>query len=329
MRMTTELLVTAPSGWTVLSNGTLIEALRRSADAGLWHWQRPPRAGYLVTLVAGPSRARRHARPVAAGALRRPRSRGRGWRSLGRTADMIEHFSALTGVAYPWSKYDRVAVHDSPSAAWRTPPSARSPSAACSTGAPPSTRPPTTSSRTSCYRWFGDLVTCPRLVASLAQQGFAAFFEHLDVERKDSRDAYLYNLKQHADAYFGETTRATAARWCAPPGAPYRPLRPAPLREGGLGAPHAAEQARRRAVFWAGVKEYLTRHQGRSVGRATSARHGGRLGPLARRLLQTVDHSGGHRAGLDALRRRGADLHVTLRRTETVDAVTPCFPRCR
>jgi aminopeptidase N len=327
MRMTTELVVAAPAGWTVLSNGALV-----GRPDGAWHWRHDTaHPSYLVSLVAGTfaelDATRDPALPVRF--YVDPGREADGWRSLGRTPDMIEHFSALTGVAYPWGKYDQVTVHDFTFGGMEnTSLSTLTERCLLDERAALDATADDLVAHELAHQWFGDLVTCQDWSEAWLNEGFATFFEHLDVERKDGRDAYLYNLKQHADAYFGEDdARYRRPVVCATWGAPID-LFDRHLYEKGGWVLHMLRSELGDAVFWAGVKDYLTRHRGRSVEtrdlvRALEDASGRALGGFFKQWI----HQAGHpelelEARYDA---EAALLHVTVRQTQPVDAVTPSF----
>jgi aminopeptidase N len=327
MRMTTELVVAAPAGWTVLSNGALV-----GRPDGAWHWRHDaPHPSYLVSLVAGTfselDATRDPALPVRF--YVDPGREEDGWRSLGRTPDMIAHFAELTGVAYPWAKYDQVTVHDfifggmeNTSLSTLTERCLLDERAALDATADDLV------AHELAHQWFGDLVTCLDWSEAWLNEGFATFFEHLDVERKEGRDAYLYNLKQHADAYFGEDDeRYRRPVVCATWGAPID-LFDRHLYEKGAWVLHMLRAELGDAAFWAGVRDYLARHRGRSVEtrdlvRALEDASGRSLGAF---FKQWVYQAGHPELELEARYDAGAALlHVTVRQTQPVDAVTPNF----
>ena len=332
MRMTTELVVTAPAGWTVLSNGTLVGRTPAAAGTAVWHWQQTTaHPSYLVTLVAGTfselDATRDPALPIRF--YVDPGREADGWRSLGRTPDMLEHFSALTGVAYPWPKYDQVTVHDFTFGGMEnTSISTLTERCLVDERAALDATADDLVAHELAHQWFGDLVTCHDWSQAWLNEGFATFFEHLDLERKEGRDAYLYNLKQHADAYFGEDdARYRRPVVCATWGAPID-LFDRHLYEKGGWVLHMLRSELGDAVFWAGVKEYLTRHRGRSVEtrdleRALEDTSGRSLGGFFKQWILQAGHP---ELEIDArFDAEGERLHVTLRQTQAVDAVTPCF----
>ena len=112
-KLTWELTATVPAQYTVVSNGTLLSDTRRGGQRTM-HWsEREPSASYLVSLVVAPL-AKVHdtwrGKPVdyyvyhEDSALARPLFRV--------TPDMIETYSRLTGIPYPWAKYAQTTVAD-------------------------------------------------------------------------------------------------------------------------------------------------------------------------------------------------------------------------
>jgi aminopeptidase N len=112
-KLTWELTATVPARYTVVSNGTLVSDTRRGGQRTM-HWsEREPSASYLVSLVVAPL-AKVHdtwrGKPVdyyvyhEDSALARPLFRV--------TPDMIETYSRLTGIPYPWAKYAQTTVAD-------------------------------------------------------------------------------------------------------------------------------------------------------------------------------------------------------------------------
>ncbi len=112
-KMTWEMVATVPAAYTAVSNGRLVSDTRSGASRTM-HWaQDKPSATYLVSLVVAPLvKIADHwrGRPVdyyvyrEDSALARPLFRV--------TPDMIETYSQLTGVAYPWAKYAQTTVAD-------------------------------------------------------------------------------------------------------------------------------------------------------------------------------------------------------------------------
>jgi aminopeptidase N len=113
-KATWELIATVPARFTVVSNGRLLSDRKSKDGLRTTHWAQEKAAStYLISLVVAPLvkvSDRWRGLPVEYyvypedSALARP--------LFGRTPDMMETFTRLTGVPYPWNKYAQVTVTD-------------------------------------------------------------------------------------------------------------------------------------------------------------------------------------------------------------------------
>ncbi|HEY7681689.1 MAG TPA: M1 family aminopeptidase [Gemmatimonadales bacterium] len=113
-RMTWELIATVPKGFTAVSNGRLVRDRVNGDGTRTLQWaQDRPAVTYLVSLVVAPLvkiADRWRNVPVDYYVYREDSARAR--RLFGVTPDMIELYSRLTGVDYPWAKYAQTTVAD-------------------------------------------------------------------------------------------------------------------------------------------------------------------------------------------------------------------------
>ena len=113
-KMTWEVVVTVPKGMTCVSNGRLVSDVTAKDGSRTLDWlQDRPTATYLVSIIVAPL-ARIHdtwrTTPVDYYVYHEDSSLAR---SLFKpTPDMIDTYSRLTGVNYPWSKYAQTTVAD-------------------------------------------------------------------------------------------------------------------------------------------------------------------------------------------------------------------------
>ncbi len=117
-KMTWELAATVPAAYSVVSNGRLV-ADRTNPGGGrggthtvTWR-QDQPSATYLVSLIVAPLvkfADRWRDVPVDYYVYRADSARAR--RLFGVTPDMIDVYSRLTGIRYPWAKYAQTTVAD-------------------------------------------------------------------------------------------------------------------------------------------------------------------------------------------------------------------------
>ncbi|HET8648707.1 MAG TPA: M1 family aminopeptidase [Gemmatimonadales bacterium] len=113
-KMTWEVVATVPRQFTAVSNG-LLRSDKRNPDGTRtmdWH-QDEPSATYLVSLIVAPL-AKIHdtwkGKPVDYYVYHSDSTLA--WRLFHVTPDMIDTYSKLTGVAYPWAKYGQTTVAD-------------------------------------------------------------------------------------------------------------------------------------------------------------------------------------------------------------------------
>ncbi len=329
-RHTTELTARVPRGWRVLSNGRLVEHLTGS-DLDAWHWrQDDAHAPYLVTLVAG-TFSEIDASAEAGLDCRYYVDPGRedeARRTLGQTPAMIRHFEAVTGVAFPWAKYHQIAVHDFTAGGMENT-SATTLTERCLLDARAALDVSMDDlvAHELAHQWFGDLVTCRDWSHAWLNEGFATYFEHVDMERREGRDAALYNLKEHAETYFGEDERYRRPIVCATYGASMDLFDHHIYEKGGC-VLHMLRAELGDAAFWRGVRRYLERHRGgvvetRDLVRAMEDASGRALEGF---FDQWVMRGGFPEVEVEAhYAPDDASLAVTVRQTQTVDAVTPLF----
>ncbi|MEZ4409675.1 MAG: M1 family aminopeptidase [Polyangiales bacterium] len=332
MRFTTEVIATAPRGWTVLSNGALLERVDVNASECAWHWsQDEAHPSYLVALVAGEfatlDDTRDPSLPIAYHVD--PGREEDARRTFGRTPDMIARFAELTGAPYPWRRYDQVAVHDFIFGGMEnTTLTVVTDRALIDARAALDATADDLVAHELAHQWFGDLVTCRDWSHAWLNEGFATFFEHVDAEMKWGRDGYLYNLKEHAELYFAEDEGSyrrpiVCASWASP-----IDLFDRHLYEKGGWVLHMLRAELGDEVFFEGVAEYLRRHRGGAVETRDLARA---LEDVSGRSLEAFFEQWVFRAGhpeVEVSVRHDPDagaLTVGVRQTQRADAVTPVF----
>jgi aminopeptidase N len=113
-KATWDMVATLPARLTVVSNGRLVSTRPAPHGERTTHWrQERPASTYLISLAAAPFVKlgdRWRGIPVDYYVYREDSARARPL--FGVTPDMMEAYSRLTGVPYPWSKYAQVTVAD-------------------------------------------------------------------------------------------------------------------------------------------------------------------------------------------------------------------------
>ncbi|HEU4700704.1 MAG TPA: M1 family aminopeptidase [Gemmatimonadales bacterium] len=113
-KTTWEVVGTVPAGFTLVSNGRLVADRRNRDGTRTMHWaQEKPASTYLVSIVVAPlARVPNtwRGRPVDAYVYREDSTLAP--RLFRSTPDMMETYSRLLGVPYPWAKYAQTTVAD-------------------------------------------------------------------------------------------------------------------------------------------------------------------------------------------------------------------------
>jgi aminopeptidase N len=112
-KMTWELVATVPPAYTVVSNGSLVSDVRGARGRTVTWRQAKPSATYLVSIIVAPL-VKIHDTwqgiPVDYYVYREDSAKARPLFRV--TPDMIDVYSKLTGVHYPWAKYAQTTVAD-------------------------------------------------------------------------------------------------------------------------------------------------------------------------------------------------------------------------
>ena len=111
-RETVEMILTVPSDWVTVSNGTLQSVTDAADGQKTWTWrQSQPISSYLISLVAGEFDSVKQTWGKLPMDFSVPRGRSdRIAPTFKHTADMLAFFSQRLGVAYPWDKYSQTSV---------------------------------------------------------------------------------------------------------------------------------------------------------------------------------------------------------------------------
>lgn len=192
-KATAELIARVPKGMSVLSNGKLLGS-KTVGQQSVWHWkQDQPMSTYLISLVAGEyvsiPDGNFKGKPVQIWA---PKGAEDAARTAFRGTDkLIEIYSKLTGIDYPWAKYAQSVVPEFMFGGMEN--------LSCTTqtiGAIfPANAAETSSSRglnahELAHQWFGDLITTPTWSHIWVNEGWATYLPHFATRQLDGDSAY-------------------------------------------------------------------------------------------------------------------------------------------
>ncbi len=273
LKMTTEVRIRVPEGFSVLSNGELAGS-EKAGGSETFHWRmNDPHPSYLVTIVVGEfavfsDRVELAAPPGAPVKQHVPLTylvpRGReedARRTFARTPDMVAYFSEVTGVAYPWNKYAQVVVSDFVFGGMEnTTATTMYEHILLDARAAIDVTSDDLIAHELAHQWFGDYVTCRDWSEGWLNEGFATFMEHVWREKRLGKDEYEYGLNHDLSSYLSEAHgRYRRPIVCQDYDAPLDLFDRHLYEKGGL-VLHVLRTELGDRLFWKGVSTYLTRH---------------------------------------------------------------------
>ncbi len=214
-RSTTEVILTVPKGFRVISNGTLVST-KENGPTTTFHWKEDvPHVTYLTSFIAG--KFGEIVQDFQGIKLRYnfPESkRANVLRYFGETPKVIEVLGELAGMKYPYAKYDQTTVEDfvaggeeninATTLAMNYYPDEGSEEDFQTTYGAPHQRPVDLVSHEAAHQWFGDLVTCADWAHAWLNEGFASYFQELYLEKTRGVDEMLWHLDARCGDYFDE-----------------------------------------------------------------------------------------------------------------------------
>ena len=113
-RATFETILTVDQRFKAISNGELISVKKNGDGTHTWHWHEHfPMVSYLISFVVGDYVKVEDSYdgiPVNYWVYKENQSEA--LRSFGLTTDMMKYFNEVTGVEYPFEKYDQIILDD-------------------------------------------------------------------------------------------------------------------------------------------------------------------------------------------------------------------------
>jgi aminopeptidase N len=206
-KATSELIATVPGKWFCLSNGRLLEQRKDAGGTATFHWlQEVPHCAYLITLCAGEyAEITDRWDGIPVNFYVPPDRIADGKRSFDKTAKMVEHYSKLIGVRYPFAKYAQITATDfifggmeNTSATTQTDRTLHDERAHLDFSSEPLV------AHELVHSWFGNLLTCRDWSHAWLNESFATFFDNLWYRHSRGEDEFRYEMYGDLRAYLDE-----------------------------------------------------------------------------------------------------------------------------
>jgi aminopeptidase N len=265
-KTTWEMLVTADSGMSVLSNGRLVGVTPVAGGARkVWDWsQELPASTYLYSVVVGPFTVLHDQwRGVPVDYWVAPDTVDAGWRTFGETPAMIELYSRLLGVNFPWAKYDQSVIPDftyggmeNVSATTQTD------EALHGAAAEPDENGRGLAAHELGHQWFGDLTTTATWAHIWLNEGITTYLESVQTEHSRSREEAQWEwLNQQAEAMGADRNQERPLVLGEQPGHdPMELFFSGHVYPKGAQVAHQLRRLLGDSLFWAGMHRFLVDH---------------------------------------------------------------------
>lgn len=209
-KMSQEIFLTVDQEYTTLSNGTLVYSVENNDGTRLDYWkQDQPHAPYLVMLGIGPFKKvtdewREKEVSYYVEQEYEPFART----IFGETPQMLEFYSNILGVEYPWDKYSQIIVRDYVSGAMENTTATIHGEFVYQDDRTVLDRPQhDIIAHELFHQWFGDLVTCESWSNLPLNESFATYGEYLWREFAYGIESAEYHLWGDLKNYISEFER--------------------------------------------------------------------------------------------------------------------------
>lgn len=207
-KATVEQFITASKGETVVGNGRLIDAVDNPDGTTTHHFKMDVSfSTYLVSFVIGQyAKKEERYKDISLGFYVYPGTESIIPKAYGRTSEMMRTFEQLTGVAYPYPKYDQTIVSAFQFGGMENITATTMADTEIFLANSPLFEGTVVDlvSHELAHSWFGDLVTCRNWAELWLNEGFATFMEASYREKIFGRRGYIIKVQTDADSFMAE-----------------------------------------------------------------------------------------------------------------------------
>ncbi|MDB4911361.1 MAG: hypothetical protein JWO39_2184, partial [Gemmatimonadetes bacterium] len=333
-KTTWEMLVTADTGVSVLSNGRLVEVTAASGGAKkVWHWsQERPASTYLYSIVAGRFSILHDSwRGIPVEYWVSPDTVSAGWRTFGETPSMIEIYSRVLGVNFPWSKYDQSVIPDFTYGGMENVSATTQTDLALhGAGGEPELSGRGLDAHELAHQWFGDLTTTATWAHAWLNEGLTTYMESVHEEKSRGWDAAQLNwIGQQRQAMNADLNQERPLVYGDDHGRdPIQLFFSGHIYPKGAQLAHQLRRLLGDSVFWAGMHRFLTDNAYKPV---ETADYAIAMEKVSGRDLDWFFDQWAYGIGYPKVQVTRAwnasakTLTLTLRQTQTIDATHPFF----
>ncbi len=214
-KSSSEMVIRVPKGFRVISNGRLVSE-REEGDSAVFHWKEDtPHSSYLTSFVAGKfSRITQEVHGLKLHYNFPESRRADVLRYFGETPQIIQVLEELTGMKYPYEKYDQTTVQDfiaggeenlnATTLSVNYYPEAGTEEDFQVMYSNPFSSAASLVAHEAAHQWYGDWVTCSDWCHAWINEAWATYLESLYTERSRGADQMRWEMRAREVQYFEE-----------------------------------------------------------------------------------------------------------------------------
>ncbi len=268
-KATTEQIITVNKGETVVGNGELIKRKENPNNTVTYHYKMPvPHSLYLTSFIVGTyNKVTDKYKDIPIGYYVYPGQEVLVKNAYGKTKDMFRIFEELTGVDYPYNKYDQTMVAEFQFGGMENITATTMADTEILMSRFKFAQPLVEDlvAHELAHSWFGNLVTCRNWAELWLNEGFATFMEAAYREKMYGRKQYIDKIQSDATEFFTyvslrEKSQHGLFNQQADARNDETMFTPITYQKGGA-VVHTLREELGDEAFWKGVNLYLTRHK--------------------------------------------------------------------
>ena len=270
-KATSEQFITVEKGETAIGNGELLETVENANATKTFHYKMPvPHSTYLTSFVVGTYiKVSDKYKTIPLGYYVYPEKTSLAQSAYGRTKDMMRVYEELTGVNFPFNKYDQTMVAEFQFGGMEniTATTMADTEIMFAEFAFGKNIVEDLVSHELAHSWFGDLVTCKNWSELWLNEGFATFMEAAYREKMYGREDYLRKIKEDASQFMIADARSKYRPPLFNPKAEPVTLFDEPefIYQKGGAVIHMLRETVGTENFWKAINIYLNRHKFENV----------------------------------------------------------------
>lgn len=327
-KATTEQFITVEKDETAIANGEPMETINNSDGTKTFHFKMPlPHSTYLTSFVVGTyAKISDSYKNIPLGYYVYPNKTDIVQKTYGKTKDIMRVFEELTGVAFPYNKYDQTIVAKFNFGGMENiTATTMSDNEIFET---PRNEVEDLVSHELAHSWFGNLVTCRNWSELWLNEGFADYMEAAYREKMYGRADYLRKIGEDAKMFFvdeavNQERHALFNRTARPENDSI--FDTTTYQKGGA-ILHTLRETVGTENFWKAVNIYLNRHKFQTVETAELQRV---MEEVSGKDLKWFFAQWVYAAGYPKLNVKPVynpatkNLHLTVTQTQELDKITP------